>query len=198
MPGDKLESWAYPREAQFEVAQSVPETAAIPIHDVPLTWDYGDFGYKHFVHPLDKQPVGERMALAALGLGYGESVEYLGPIFDRMTIVGAKAILHFRNARGLKSDGDGPLLGFAICGEDRRFAEGEARIVGETVIVTSPSITNPVAVTYGFTSMNHCANLFNGHGLPAYPFRTDKVKSNFLRGCPRHSAIVTRRKSITA
>jgi len=183
MPVEQLETYAYMREAQFDVAQAVPETAAVAIHDVQLTWNTGDFGYKCNCHPLDKRPVGERMALAARALAYGESVEYGGPVFDRMEILGEKAVLHFHHSQGLKVGGNGRLLGFAICGEDRRFAEAEAHIVGETVEVANSQVRNPVAVTYGFTSMNHCANLFNGNDLPAYPFRTDKVNSAYLKGC---------------
>ena len=182
MPPEDLESWAYLREAQFEVAQAVPQTAAIPIHDVPLTWNTGDFDYKSPVHPLDKKPVGERMALAARSLVYGEAVEYLGPVYERMEIKGEKVVLHFQHAQGLKPGGGGRLLGFALCGADRHFVEAEARIVGEVVELSNLQVKTPVAVTYAFTSMNHAANLFNGHDLPAYPFRTDQVKSDFLKG----------------
>lgn len=192
MPTEKLETWAYFREAQFEVTQSVPKTAAIAIHDVPLTWDYGDFAYKGFVHPLDKRPVGERMALAARVIAYAEPVEYRGPMFDRLEIAGTNAVVHFKDAKGLKLNGGGPLLGFGLCGPDRRFAEADARIAGETVLVRNPAITNPVAVTYGFSSMNHCANLFNGQGLPAYPFRSDKVKSSFVKGCEEQRQSVSK------
>jgi sialate O-acetylesterase len=183
MPAEKLETWAFFREAQFDVARTVPKTAAIAVHDVPLTWEYGDFAYKGFVHPLDKKPVGERMALAARAIAYGESVEYRGPMFDRLEVHGKNAIVHFKNSKRLKVAGDWALHGFAICGADRRFVEAEARIVNETVLVANAAITNPVAVTYGFTSMNHCANLFNGANLPAFPFRSDKVKSSYLKGC---------------
>jgi sialate O-acetylesterase len=183
MPVEKLETWAFFREAQFEVAQSVPNTATIAIQDVPLTWDYGDFAYKGFVHPLEKKAVGERTARAARALAYGESVEYRGPMFDRLEIAGANAVVYFKRAKGLKVVGNGSLHGFAICGADRRFVEADARIAGETVLVGSPAVMRPVAVTYGFTSMNHCANLFNGENLPAFPFRSDKVKSSYLKGC---------------
>ena len=175
--------WAYLREAQLEVARAVPQTAAIAIHDVDDTWNLpgikeGTAGFGP-IHPLDKRPVGERMALAARALAYKESVEYQGPAFERMEVNGNKAILHFRHAEGLRVKGD-CLIGFAICGSDRRFVEGQARVVGQTVEVTSSEVKQPVAVTYAFTDLNHGANLFNGHDLPAFAFRTDKVKSAYL------------------
>jgi len=55
-------------------------------------------------------------------------------------------------------------------------------VVGRTVEVTSPEVKQPVAVTYALTDLNHSANLFNGHDLPAFPFRTDRVKSAYLKG----------------
>ena len=119
------------------------------------------------------------MALAARALACKESVEYQGPAFERMEVNGNKTILHFRHAEGLKVKGD-CLIGFAICGSDRRFVEGQARVVGQTVEVTSSEVKQPVAVTYAFTDLNHGANLFNGHDLPAFAFRTDKVKSAYL------------------
>jgi sialate O-acetylesterase len=181
MPVEKLESWALFREAQFEVAQSVPKAEVIAIHDIPLTWDYGDFAYKGFVHPLDKKAVGERMALAARALADGEPAAYQPPTFERLEIAGTNAVVHFKNAKGLKVGGNEVLHGFAICGPERRFVEAEARIVGNAVLVTSPAVAAPVAVTYGFTSMNHSANLFNGENLPVFPFRSDKVKSSYLK-----------------
>jgi sialate O-acetylesterase len=183
MPLESLESWAYLRESQLAVVQAVQQAAAISIHDLQLTWNTGDFGYKAPIHPLDKKPVGERMALAARALAYNEPIEYQGPVFESIDIRGGDAVLHFQHARGLKASGGERLLGFAICGVDRRFVEAEARIVDGKVEVSSPQVKQPMAVTYAFTAMNHCANLSNDLDLPAYPFRTDKVKSAFLKGC---------------
>jgi sialate O-acetylesterase len=183
MPLSDLESWAYLRESQIEVAQSAPKTVAIPIYDIQLTWNTGDFDYKAPIHPLDKEPIGQRMAMSALSIAYNQPIEYQGPTFDRMEINGRKAELYFQHAPGLKAGGGGRLFGFAICGADRRFVEANARIVGNKVEVANSHVKHPVAVTYAFTAMNHCANLLNRDNLPAYPFRTDEVASAFLKGC---------------
>src|SRR5438477_12299076 len=73
---------------------------------------------------------------------------------------------------GLVPHGDGPLKGFAIAGPDRHFVWAEARIEGNTVFVSSPSVTEPVAVRYAWAN-NPVANLYSKAGLPAVPFRTD-------------------------
>jgi len=72
----------------------------------------------------------------------------------------------------LKTSDGGVVKGFAIAGEDRRFVWADARIDGDAVIVASPKVLKPVAVRYGWAD-NPIANLYNGAGLPASPFRTD-------------------------
>jgi sialate O-acetylesterase len=183
MPAEQRSSWAFLREAQSDVGARISNTAAIPIHDVPVTWNTGDFGFKAPIHPLDKVHVGERMALAARAITYGERVDFQGPVFERMEMSGDRIVVHFRNATGLKYLTGSGLLGFAVCGADRKFMNATAQIVGDTVEVSNSRIKSPVALTYGFTSMNHCANLFNGAGLPAVPFRTDRIKSVFVDCC---------------
>ncbi|MBC8116985.1 MAG: hypothetical protein H7062_21525 [Candidatus Saccharimonas sp.] len=73
---------------------------------------------------------------------------------------------------GLVARGDGPLMGFAIAGEDKRWHWANAAIAGETVVVSHPSIAKPSAVRYAWGD-NPACNLFNAAGLPAAPFRTD-------------------------
>jgi sialate O-acetylesterase len=65
------------------------------------------------------------------------------------------------------------VLGFAIAGEDRRFVPADARIEGDTVIVSSSQVPRPAAVRYGWADAPVC-NLYNGDLLPACPFRTDE------------------------
>jgi sialate O-acetylesterase len=72
----------------------------------------------------------------------------------------------------LKSIDGGTVKGFAIAGEDRKFVWADARIDGDSVIVSSPKVMKPVAVRYGWAD-NPIANLYNRAGLPASPFRTD-------------------------
>ncbi len=180
----KLDDSAYHREAQLEAAASVPLACAQPIHDVELTWDWGDFKYTHPIHPLSKMPVGERMARAAFSLAYNDTQEYTGPIYGGLQIQGAKAVVSFTHAASalVVKDASSIITGFAVAGQDHVFVPAQARITGPTTVeVWSPSIQKPVAVTYGFTVMNQKANLFNSAGLPASPFRSDKVASQFLR-----------------
>ncbi|MCS6852786.1 MAG: sialate O-acetylesterase [Gemmataceae bacterium] len=156
-------AWARLREAQLKTTQSVKNCALAVITDL---------GDENDIHPKQKAPVGQRLALAARALAYGEQIVYSGPEFERMTVDGSKAVLHFRHVgSGLVAKGD-KLTGFTICGEDRRFVPAEARIEGHTVVISSPQVARPVAVRYGWANYP-VVNLWNKEGLPATPFRTD-------------------------
>ena len=124
------------------------------------------------VHPKNKQEIGRRLALAGLALAYNEKVVYSGPIYDKMEISGNSIKLYFKHSgSGLVAKED-TLKGFAIAGEDKKFVWATGKIEGNSVIVSSPEIANPVAVRYGWGN-NPVTSLYNKENLPASPFRTD-------------------------
>ncbi len=155
--------WAELREAQDLATRLLPKVGVAVITDV---------GDKDDIHPTRKQPVGERLALAARGIAHAEKIVWSGPVFQSMSIEGDRITLSFRNiGKGLEARG-GPLTGFAICGPDRKFVWAQARIYSNRVIVRSPAVSQPVAVRYGWADYP-VVNLWNKDGLPASPFRTD-------------------------
>ena len=149
------------REAQLLTWKGTRNTAMVVITDTPAK-----------LHPPEKEPVGVRLALAARALAYGERVEYSGPEYDSMKIDGHSVILRFKHVGGGLIAKDGPLKGFQIAGTDRNFVDAAAEIQGETVVVSSAQVSQPVAVRYGFLAVPE-VNLWNKDGLPASPFRTD-------------------------
>jgi sialate O-acetylesterase len=156
--------WAELREAQLLATRLLPKVGLAVITDL---------GDKDDIHPTRKAPVGARLALAARALAYGERITWSGPIYRDMKVAGDKIILRFDHVgKGLEARG-GPLTGFAICGEDRKFVWAKAEILPDnTVAVSSPDVPKPVAVRYGWADFP-VVNLWNKDGLPASPFRTD-------------------------
>jgi sialate O-acetylesterase len=151
------------REAQLLTWQKVPRTAMAVITDV---------GEENNIHPTRKEPVGSRLALAALAIAYGEKVEYSGPVYKSMKVKDNLAVISFSHiGGGLVAKGD-ELKGFTIAGEDGKFVDATAKIDRQKVIVSSPLVAKPVAVRYGWANAPDI-NLFNEQGLPATPFRTD-------------------------
>jgi len=151
------------REAQLLTMLKAPHTAMAVITDV---------GDEKDIHPNQKQPVGERLALAARALAYGENVVYSGPVYKGMTTSGNQAIVSFTHANdGLTAKGD-KLSGFTMAGPDKKFHNAQAEIKDDTVVVVSDQVPRPIAVRYGWADYP-LGNLANKNGLLASPFRTD-------------------------
>jgi sialate O-acetylesterase len=160
--GKQPEALALNRESML-LSLSTPNTGmAITI----------DIGETNNIHPKNKQDVGERLGLAARHLAYGEEVVWSGPIYGSMQVEDNRAIVTFDHVGTGLVARDGELREFAVAGEDRQFVPARAEIKGDTVVVWSEQIVEPVAVRYGWTSDPQC-NLYNREGLPASPFRTD-------------------------
>jgi len=157
-------NWAGLREAQFQ-ALSVPNTG------MAVTVDLGEW---NDIHPLNKKDVGERLALCAFNMAYGEkSLEYMGPIYQSAKTEGNKITVTFSHTgSGLIANDGEPLTRFEIAGADRKFVWANAKIVGNTVEVWNEKITEPRYVRYAWSDNPVGANLYNKEGLPASPFRT--------------------------
>ncbi|MBW3597434.1 MAG: sialate O-acetylesterase, partial [Planctomycetes bacterium] len=136
-----------------------------------------DIGNVKDIHPKNKQEVGRRLALAALANTYGQDdLVYSGPIFQKAEKEGSAIRIHFDHVGGglTTRDGKSP-TDFAIAGEDGEFVPAEARIDGDTVIVSSSEIENPEQVRFAWRDDAE-PNLMNQEGLPASPFRTDDLE----------------------
>lgn len=151
------------REAQHRIGKSTPNTAMI------VTTDIGNL---ENIHPTFKRPVGERLAIAARALAYGEDINASGPLLREAKFKGNQAIVSFDHVGSGLIAKNGPLKGFAIAGKDGKFLPATASIEGDSVILHSDKIAEPAAVRYNW-SMDPEGNLFNREDLPAAPFRTD-------------------------
>lgn len=155
--------WPELWEAQL-MALKVPNTGMV------VTTDIGEPGN---IHPLNKQDVGRRLALCALANTYGQrDLAYSGPLYKSMQVDGSKIRLQFDHASGLKSRDGQPLNWFTIAGKDQQFKPATATIKGESIVVQSKAVPNPVAVRFGWSDVAQ-PNLVNEANLPASPFRTD-------------------------
>jgi sialate O-acetylesterase len=156
------------REAQLMAMRSTKNTG------MAVTMDIGDAGD---IHPTNKAEVGRRLSLWALAKTYGrqEAVkggEYSGPLYVSAKAEGAGMRVRFEHARGLKASDGGALTEFWIAGADKQFYVGDARVDGESVVVSSSRVSAPVAVRYAWGT-TATGNLVNAAGLPASSFRTD-------------------------
>ncbi|HLJ54646.1 MAG TPA: sialate O-acetylesterase [Chthonomonadaceae bacterium] len=151
------------REAQRLTSLRVPNTGMAVITDA---------GDETDLHPRDKRTVGERLALLARMLVYGQPIEGSGPVLESAApSVGEVRLRFSHTGGGLIARGD-RLEGFTIAGEDGKFVPASAAIRGDTIVVSSPEVPHPAGVRYGWADYPE-GNLWNRAGLPASPFRTD-------------------------
>jgi sialate O-acetylesterase len=155
--------WAEVREAQLLAHQTMANVG------LAVTIDVGD---PKNLHPTRKQEVGERLALWALGSTYRQNIVYSGPLYESMRVEGDQVRIRFQMFDSQLVAHGGVLKGFSIAGQDRKFHWADARIDGDTVIVSSADVAAPLAVRYDWAN-SPGGNLFNSAGLPASPFRTD-------------------------
>jgi len=164
LPEPRDSEWAELREAQTM-------TLALPNTGMAVAIDIGDAAD---IHPKNKQDVGLRLALWPLAKVHGRSeLVYSGPIYESMVVEGGKIRIKFNHIGGGLVAKGGTLKLFAIAGADKKFVWAEAVIDGDTVVVSSPQVPDPVAVRYAWAHNPDGCNLYNAAGLPASPFRTD-------------------------
>jgi sialate O-acetylesterase len=155
--------WAALREAQFKTLQLSNTGMAVAI----------DIGEAADIHPKNKQDVGKRLASSALNQVYGlKDIVPSGPLFSKASVEGDKMRIRFKHIGGGLVARGGKLTGFAVTGKDRKFVWANAKIDGDTILVSNKKVPKPVAVRYAWANNPQC-NLYNKAGLPASSFRTD-------------------------
>ena len=175
-PNDWKKGWQFCRAAQLACVTEIPNTG------IAVTYDIGD---EEDIHPKNKYDVGERLALWALAHDYGKEISFSGPLYKTITLEEDRIRVNFNYSedglmigrkegkKEVEEDKIGKLQGFVIAGEDKVWYWADAKIEGNSVIVSSPFVNKPIAVRYAFSMNPRGANLYNRSGLPASPFRSD-------------------------
>jgi sialate O-acetylesterase len=167
----QLPKFKRPGQGWSLVREGMLKSLSLPKTGMAITVDLGD---EMDIHPKDKQQVGQRLALWALGTVYGKTVPATsGPIPEKHEIRDAEIVVSFLHANdGLKPKDGAELRGFVIAGDDQKWHPAMARIEGTRIIASSDVVKKPVALRYAWATVPDC-NLINGANLPASPFRTD-------------------------
>ncbi|MDN3668651.1 sialate O-acetylesterase [Echinicola jeungdonensis] len=155
---------AYLREAQQKAGKRIPNSGMAVLMDI---------GEKNNIHPADKKAGGHRLAYWALAKTYGlEGFEYSSPTFEAMEIKGSTVVVAFDNVpNGITSYGK-EVKSFEIAGEDKRFYPATAELRRKSILLSSPHVSDPVAIRYAFKDFV-VGEVFSTGGLPLSSFRTD-------------------------
>ncbi|MDA3929428.1 MAG: hypothetical protein PF541_10755 [Prolixibacteraceae bacterium] len=158
-------NWAEMREVQLETSLAIKNTG------LGVNIDLGEW---NDIHPGNKKPVGERLALEAMRISYLENGIITSPIYKSHRIEEGKVIIAFENVgSGLIAKNGEELAHFAIAGEDKKFEWGKAKIENNEVVVWNDEISNPKYIRYAWADNPDFANLYNKEGLPASPFEIE-------------------------
>lgn len=159
VPSDTLPTFW---QAQVKAAREIPGTG------MAVT---GDVGNWKDIHPVDKVPVGERLARLALSRNYGvKFADDCGPVLKSAKAEGAGVRVAFDHAvSGLAASDDKPLSSFELAGADGVFFEASAVVKDGSVVVSSQKVAKPAQVRFAWRS-GVGANLINGERLPAVAF----------------------------
>jgi sialate O-acetylesterase len=151
--------------AQLQAYQQVPNTFLAITTDLPILGGTD-------LHPANKRPIGIRLAIGARAVAYGEPIEPVGPVPDpaRSYVSGNTVVIGFTHpGRGLVTGSEWQPAGaptpFELAGPSGGFHAATARIVGNTVVVTSPSVRTPLQVRYAWWR-DGWGNLYSAVHIP--------------------------------
>lgn len=127
---------------------------------------------RRWYHPQLKIPAGERIARWALATQYGfdKQIRWKPPLLTEMNVADGRIVLHFDEAVAAVDDG-GPIVGFAVAGQDRKFHpadaipletgkddRGQPKKDPKALVLSSPMVPNPVHYRYAW-ARNPLGNL---------------------------------------
>ena len=126
--------------------------------------DEGEYGN---IHPVNKRPVGMRLAELAGYMLYGEGK--ISPRAAGRWVSGN--VMTIVTTQNLKTnDGEAPRL-LEIAGEDGVFVPAEGEISENTIRLRAETVKHPVSARYAWTDWSDRVNVFGENGLPLEPFR---------------------------
>ena len=151
---------------------------------------------RRWYHPQLKIPAGERIARWALATQYGFDgiILWKPPMVDKVTVEDGHILLRLdQNAKAV--DNGGPILGFAVAGEDRKFHpataahfetgkddRGRPRKDMRTLVLSSPLVPKPVHYRYAW-GRSPLGNLQADRNSDV-PFATQRSDDWPLEGVP--------------
>jgi sialate O-acetylesterase len=158
-----------PGDYRAKLREAQAEALALPGTEMAVTIDIGT---SDDPHPHNKAEVGRRFSLLARAAIYGEAVTASGPVLQGLDSAGPALRVKFKTFGHRLVARAEPLAGFEVAGVDGRFVPAQARIDGDTVVLTAAEVPAPVAVRYAWGDDPACG-LQSDAGLPAWPFRAD-------------------------
>jgi sialate O-acetylesterase len=153
-PGVQESSWAALRDVQRRTAAADPKVGMASAVDIGSPYD---------IHPADKARVGQRLALLARKIAYGETLIAAGPAPLSARREGADVLVTLDQPAVVY--GAARPIGFEVCDTACRFVD--ATVEGASVRLLAAGAATKVRYAWADSPI---INLYGATGLPATPF----------------------------
>lgn len=160
--------YLYINEALSDFANETENVCHIPIYDIEPRWlKYDGAEYYHPIHPVNKQPVSERICEALRGT----IIKY--PSISRLTQKNGRLILTADHVETQLAKI--PLNGFTVAGKKGKYYPAQARVISESEIeLFCEDVPFPERATYAFLQYRDFCNARTIDGLPLLPYRSER------------------------
>ncbi|MBD3587496.1 sialate O-acetylesterase [Salinimonas sp. HHU 13199] len=155
-----------PQESQW--AELRAQQARAAQHDNAWLVTTIDAGEYNDIHPVNKQIVGERLALQARAAVYQDKVNTSGPQVTHVESQGSSVVITLDDPQGLR-EVNGPHSGFTLAGEDGRFYWASVTRSGNQFTLSHPKVSAPLTVRYAWAD-NPVYSITDAQGWPLAPF----------------------------
>lgn len=161
--------WAELRQAQLETSLTVPNTGmAVAI----------DLGEWNDIHPVNKKDVGNRLALLARNMVYGErKLQAFSPVPKKVEFGSHEIKITMKNiGSGFKpiDYGNHMITNITVSNDGKHFKKAPAILYKNEIYISCTDVPNPTVVRYAWSDNPAQLNLYTKEGLPASPFEVKK------------------------
>lgn len=160
--------YPYLREQQKKAADSLDKIYLISSSDVGSDYD---------IHPKEKEPIGERLALMARGRIYNENLLCAAPEFMSVERKKSKVMIRLSNSQGLYISGDKVnALRIFVCDTEQELGADEytVSVVSDGIQISlSEKMNGKKLKVYFAKDPFYKVNLYNAAHIPAMPFKVE-------------------------
>lgn len=143
---------------------------------MPTAIDVGD---SLDIHPKNKVIPAHRFALWAFAKEYRMNVEFCGPLFKSAKVNDGKVKIAFKYDKGLYIKGEKNAGYLYVSDSQGKRHRAFSAIENGKLTVWHPDVKEPAVIEY--CTDDYCkGDIYNGAGLPAYPFKVDLTSGERL------------------
>jgi len=158
------------RQQQEAVALKVPNVYMASIMDVGMEFD---------IHPKNKKPVGERLALLARNKVYGEELVSEAPEFVGFNLTHEKLTIFFRHVGAEFMLKGHTVNGLQVYIDDIEIKDFECELSQNKLLINCEMFKDNCEVEIRFAWLPYVeVNLYSSYGLPVKPFKIQSSSKN--------------------